>query len=247
MLQPCWNQIAWLGPEAPATALFDAIPTALLAYEWYAAAQRFLGRSRNSIALEGSSRLTTGMGLLVLVGGSDPVEWKSPRLAGSKLLSMRKGWNLVSWAGGDGVPVVAAFDRFEGVLAATSWWNAEAGAYEQYRPEASFVPGSSFLLDHGDPFGLMLEGDVLWWQSGWGTSMVVSEHDLLKEQIADVRGWTRETPDVEPGKHAGNLPTNGGVGLVTWGGGPASDPVAEARTCGCSVSEVQVTDAGAVG
>ena len=74
---------------------------------------------------------------------------EEPRLAGSKLLSMRKGWNLVSWAGGDGVPVVAAFDRFEGVLAATSWWNAEAGAYEQYRPDVSFVPGSSSCLTMG--------------------------------------------------------------------------------------------------
>ena len=246
VLQPGWNQVAWLGPEAPVTALFDAIPTALLAYEWDAAAQRFRGRSRNSIALEGSSRLTTGMGLLILVGGGEPIEWRSPRLSGSMLLSMRKGWNLVSWAGSDGVPVDAALDRFRGELVAASWWNAKSGTYEQYRPNASSVSGSSILLDHGDPLWLMLEGDVLWWQSGWGTSMVVSEHDLLREQQADVRGWTHETPDVEPGQLAGNLPINGGVGLVTWGGGPASDLVAEARTRGCSVAEVRVTAPGAV-
>ena len=246
MLHPGWNQVAWLGPEAPVTVLFDAVPAVLLAYEWDAHAQRFHGASRNAFPQGGLSRLRPGMGLLVLVGGDEAVEWTSPRLAGSMLLSMRKGWNLVSWAGRDSAPVEAALERFRGVLTAASWWNAEAGAYEQYRPEASSVAGSSSMFDHGDALWLMLDGDVLWWQSEWGTSMVVSEHDHPKEQQADVRGWIHEASDVEPGQLVGNLPLHGGVGLVTWGGGPASDLVAEARTRGCSVAEVRVTDPGAV-
>lgn len=246
VLHPGWNQVAWLGPEAPVTVLFDAVPAVLLAYSWDAAAQGFSGRSRNSTALRGLSRLTPGMGLLILVGGDEAVKWSSPRLAGSMLLQMRKGWNLVSWAGRDGVPVESALERFGGLLVGASWWNAEARAYEQYRPEASSVPSSSSLLDHGDAIWLMLEGDVLWWQSEWGTSMVVSERDLPKEQQADVRGWTHETRDIETGQLAGLLPVKGGVGLVTWGGGPASDLVDEARTRGCRVAEVRVTDPGAV-
>ena len=245
VLQPGWNQLAWLGPEAPVTVLFEAVPAALLAYEWDAAAQQFLGRSRNSLPVDGLSRLSTGMGLLVFVGGDEPVEWSSPRLNGSMLLSMRQGWNLVSWAGPNGAPVEAALERFGDVLVAASWWNAEAGAYEQYRPEASSGSSSSSMFNHGDAVWLLLEGDVLWWQSEWGTSMVVSEHDLPQEQQGNVRGWIHETPVVEHGQLAGSLPIHGGVGLVTWGGGPASELVAEVRTRGCNLAELRMTDPGA--
>ena len=41
VLQPGWNMVGWLGPEAPATDLFEAIPALVRAYAWNAAEQRY--------------------------------------------------------------------------------------------------------------------------------------------------------------------------------------------------------------
>ena len=114
VLHPGWNAVAWLGPEAPVTDLFDAVPALRRAYAWDVAEQRFRGSSRNSIPLDGLSRLTTGMGLFVQVGGDAPVEWTRTALAESALLSLREGLNLVGWAGRDGVPVENALAPFGG-------------------------------------------------------------------------------------------------------------------------------------
>ena len=41
VLQPGWNMVGWLGPEAPATDLFEAIPALVRAYALNAAEQRY--------------------------------------------------------------------------------------------------------------------------------------------------------------------------------------------------------------
>ena len=247
VLHPGWNAVAWLGPEAPVTDLFDAVPALRRAYAWDVAEQRFRGSSRNSVPLDGLSRLTTGMGLFVQVGGDAPVEWTRTASAESVLLSLREGLNLVGWAGRDGVPVEDALTRFGDLLVAAWRWDAEADAYERYRPGARAGSRTPSTLDHGDALWVQLRGDGLWWQSGRGPSTVVSVGDAPKEQQAEVRGWAHETPAVARGQLAGHLPVNGGVGLVIWGGGPAADLVATTRTRGCNVAEVRVTDPGGVG
>ena len=247
VLHPGWNAVAWLGPEAPVTDLFDAVPALRRAYAWDVAEQRFRGSSRNSVPLDGLSRLTTGMGLFVQVGGDAPVEWTRTASAESVLLSLREGLNLVGWAGRDGVPVEDALTRFGDLLVAAWRWDAEADAYERYRPGARAGSRTPSTLDHGDALWVQLRGDGLWWQSGRGPSTVVSVGDAPEEQQAEVRGWAHETPAVARGQLAGHLPVNGGVGLVIWGGGPAADLVATTRTRGCNVAEVRVTDPGGVG
>ena len=247
VLHPGWNAVAWIGPEAPVTDLFDAVPALLQAYAWDGAEKRFRGSSRNSIPLDGLSRLTTGMGLFVQVGGDAPVEWTRTALAESALLSLREGLNLVGWAGRDGVPVENALAPFGDLLVAAWRWDAEAGAYELYWRGARIGSRTASTLDHGDAFWVQLREDGLWWQSGRGQSTVVFVGEASQEQQAEVRGWAHETPAVARGQVAGQLPVNGGVGLVVWGGGPVADLVAATRTRGCNVAEVRVTDPGGVG
>ena len=186
------------------------------------------------------------MGLMVHAGGDAPVEWTRPAATRSVLLSLREGLNLVSWAGPDGVPVEDALARFGDPLVAAWLWDAEAGAYNLAR-RARAGSHTSSTLDHGDALWVELREDGLWWQSRRGPSTVVFVSDVPLEQQAEVRGWAHETPTVAGGQLAGDLPANGGVGLVLWGGGPAADLIAATRTRGCNVAEVRLTDPGGSG
>lgn len=242
VLQPGWNTVAWLGLEAPVTDFFDAVPPLQRVYAWDVAEQRFRGGSRNSGPLDGLRRLTTGMGLLVHVGGDAPFEWTRTASAESVLLSLREGLNLVGWAGRDGMPVEDALARFGDLLVAAWGWDEEAGAYELYWPGPPAASRTPSTLDRGDALWVQVRGHGLWWQWERGPSTVVFADDVPEEQQAEIRGWASEPPAVARGQLAGHLPVSGGVGLVVWGGGPAADLVAAMRTRGCNVAQVRVTD-----
>ena len=107
-LRPGWNMAAWLGEDAPVQALFDAVPEIEYAIAWDAEAQRERRARPRSILRDGLTRLTTGMGLWLLVGGDAPVEWTREASEGSVLLELRAGRNRVGWTGRDGAPAAEA-------------------------------------------------------------------------------------------------------------------------------------------
>lgn len=43
VLHPGWNAVAWTGPRAPVTDLFNAVPALGRVYAWDVAGQRFRG------------------------------------------------------------------------------------------------------------------------------------------------------------------------------------------------------------
>ena len=127
---------AWLGEDAPVQALFDAAPEIEYAIAWDAEAQRERRARPRSILRDGLTRLTTGMGLWLLVGGDD------------------------------GVLAAEAFARFGGNLVAASRWNAETQRHERYRPGAPGEANTLRALRPGDAIEVELTSDARWWQPG---------------------------------------------------------------------------------
>ena len=190
-LQPGWNMVAWLGPEAPVTDLFEAIPALERVSAWDAAEQRYQRRTRNSIPRYGLRQLTTGIGLWLELGGDEPFEWTRPVLAQGTLLPLHAGRNLVGWVGRDGTPIADAVVRFGESLVRASRWDAAAQAYEHYRPGESDTANTLAELNHGDGLWVELTGDARWWQSGNTPSPVVFVGDVSEERQAEIRRWRR--------------------------------------------------------
>ena len=189
VLQPGWNMVGWLGPEAPATDLFEAIPALVRASAWDAAEQRYQRRTRTSVARYGLRDLEPGMGLWLELGGDAPFEWTRPAPEGGVLLSLRAGDNLVGWAGRDRTAIEDALARFGDALVRAWQWDAEAQAYDQYRPTTADSSNTLRELSHGDALWVELTGDARWWQSGSAPAPVVFLGDFTEDERAEVRGW----------------------------------------------------------
>ena len=191
-LRPGWNMAAWLGEDAPVQALFDAVPELDYAKAWDAETQRERGARPRSILRNGLTRLTTGMGLWLRVGGDAPVEWTREASAGSVLLELREGRNRVGWTGRDGVPAAEAFARFGGNLVAASRWNAETQRHERYRPGAPEDANTLRALRRGDAIEVELTSDARWWQSGTARTKFEFLGGVPEQRQAEIRAETAE-------------------------------------------------------
>ena len=205
MLQPGWNMVAWLAPEAPATDLFDAIPALVRASAWDADHQRYQRRTRTSVARYGLRDLDPGMGLWLELGGDAPFEWTRPGPEGGVLLSLRAGRNLVGWGGDDGMPVEDALERFGASLVTASRWDADARGYDRYSPAADGSANTLAELGQGDGLWVELTADARWWQSGtvgidftFPDSVPAERQAAIRDDIADVVTFFAERYGIEP-------------------------------------------------
>ncbi len=213
-LHPGWNMAAWLGPEAPVTDIFDAVPALVRVGGWDAAEQRYRWRMPNIVPRNGLRVLTTGMGLWLELGGDAPVEWTRPAREESVLLSLDLGRNLVGWAGRDGFATAKAFARFGDLLTGAWRWDAEAQAYERYGRGAATGANTLDALDHGDALWLELTGAARWWQSGRGPSPVMFVGEVPEAQQAQIRDWVHDTRAVYAERWAVEAPFASYVGDV---------------------------------
>ena len=159
-LQPGLNLAGWIEPEAGVEALFDAIPQLEVVHSWDAETQSF----RSAFAdLPGHpagdlTTLSPGMGLWLWIRGDEPVTWTrmaAPDPAAGRV-SLRRGWNLVAWAGGEGATFNQALDALDGSLEGAWTWDAEA---------ASLLPrDDSRRLSRGDAVWLSMSSERLWLQ-----------------------------------------------------------------------------------
>ena len=92
--------------------------------------------------------LTPGMGLSLYVGGTEAVEWTRPLNPTSGALTVRPGWNLVTWAGPDGAAVEDAFEPLGEIVLETR--GAGGGAL------TALTTGSAFWLQASEA--------KEWWQ-----------------------------------------------------------------------------------
>ena len=205
VLQPGWNMVGWLGPEAPATDLFEAIPALVRASAWDAAEQRYQRRTRTSVARYGLRDLEPGMGLWLELGGDAPFEWTRPAPEGGVLLSLRAGRNLVGWGGSDGLPIEDALERFGASLVTASRWDAEARGYDRYQPGADGSANTFAELGQGDGLWVELTTDARWWQSGtvgieftFPDSVPAERQAAIREDMASVVTFFAERYGIEP-------------------------------------------------
>ena len=192
LLRPGWNMAAWLGEDAPVQALFDAVPELDFAMAWDAETQRERRARPRSIIRDGLTRLTTGMGLYLLVDGDAPVEWTREAAPGSVLLELREGRNRVGWTGRDGAPAAEALARFGDSLVAASRWNAETQRYERYRPGAAEEANTLRALRRGDALEVELTSDARWWQSGTAGTKFEFLGGVPEQRQAEIRAETAE-------------------------------------------------------
>ena len=188
VLEPGWNMVAWLGPEAPATDLFEAVPALRRAWAWDAEQQRYLSSTRTSVARHGLRTLEPGMGLWLDLGGNAPFDWRQQVAPGGVLVSLRAGQNLVGWAGADGMEPGEALARLGASLVSASRWDAASRRYDRYWPGAAGSANTLDELRRGDALWVELAADARWWQSGAVGVDYVFPAGVPAERQASIRG-----------------------------------------------------------
>ena len=149
VLQPGLNLAGWTEAEASVEAIFDAIPELELVYAWDAENQRFRWAARVDSLLHGDlETLTPGMGLWLAIGGGEPVTWTRPLIPQTGLAPLHEGWNLVVWAGDDGVATSDALQEVDDLASEAVDANGEPLA----------------TLTRGRPFWLKVSAAKQWWQ-----------------------------------------------------------------------------------
>ena len=101
ILLPGFNLAGWIEPQAGVAELFEALPELKAVYAWDATEQRY--RSSSAPGAGDLTTLTPGMGLWLDIAGDEPVPWTRSAAPdpGTGLVTLREGWNLVAWYGGE--------------------------------------------------------------------------------------------------------------------------------------------------
>ena len=188
VLHPGWNMVGWVGPETPASDLFDELPALAGIFAWDGEAGGYRHRARPIVHLLDPLVLIRGQGVWLYLDGDAPVEWTREASEDSVLLELRAGRNLVAWAGRDGTPTAQAVERFDDRLVRAWGWDAEAAQYQLYQPGAA--SNSLTELNHGDALLVELTEDARWWQSGTAPPPVVFLGEFTDERKAEIGGWS---------------------------------------------------------
>ena len=148
-LQPGWNLVGWTEDEAEVSELFEAIPQLEAVYSWDTLRHRFSGAFREDFGqANGLTTLTPGMGLLLYLGGTETVEWTRPLNHRSGATTLRPGWNLVTWAGPDGIAADEALEVLGDVVIETQGIDSD----------------TLTTLTTGSAFWLRVSSLKEWWQ-----------------------------------------------------------------------------------
>ena len=107
-LQPGLNPIGWIEAEAPVDRLFDEIPRLEAVYAWDAVEQDYVAAARDiPQSLWTLQTLQPGMGLLLSISGTAPINWPRSPLPAVGRVRLYPGLNFVAWLGGDSGPYAA--------------------------------------------------------------------------------------------------------------------------------------------
>ncbi len=149
VLQPGLNLAGWTEPDANVSAIFDALPELASVYAWDPEEQWPRWAARTDTGIAGDLKtLTPGMGLWLDIAGDRSATWERPLIPQSGLAELREGWNLIVWAGDDGIATSVAIRHLDEIVAATL--------------DASGA--SPATLARGEAFWLRASADKQWWQ-----------------------------------------------------------------------------------
>ena len=190
-LHPGWNMVGWLGPDTPASEIFDAVPELGEVVAWDAVTQRYMRMSRSG---DGELlTLTPGMGFWLHVEGDERVPWTRASVSDGLVLDLYEGSNIIGWTGGDGVPVRGLLSQLGDTLESAWQWDSEAQRFNYYFPDPA--TGNTITeLRHGDALWLVLASDARLWAAGttrptftFHEEMTAEERGALRTSVESVR------------------------------------------------------------
>ena len=184
-LYPGWNMVGWVGPDTPLADLFDTVPELVQVLAWDADTGGYRQSTPTSTG-QGTSPLTPGTGLWLEVGGGAPIEWTRTASDEYVLLSLRSGWNLVGWTGGDGTLLEEALGRFGDAFAGAARWDAETQRYALYYPGAEAINNLT-TLNRGDALWVYVVRDTRWAHPGTGRMVFEFADTVPPEFRAEIR------------------------------------------------------------
>ena len=161
-LLPGDNLIGWVGYPTTTEAFFEQIPEAELVYTWDAKLSRYRFAVRGFEA--GLSMIEPGMGLVLRIRGSDPVEWVQPTAANGEWVQLHSGPNLVAWTGPSETPINLAVRSIGDTFNQAHFWNPETGEYAIYKPGDGGGSKPMPLLQRGDALWVFNETNSNWLQ-----------------------------------------------------------------------------------
>lgn len=162
-LDPGINYVGWVSPPATVSEFFAALPQVEAVFAWSVTGQAWLTASPH-VPESGQTlnKLRTGAGLVVRLGGEHAVEWTRPLTAGSRLLDVRPGFNLLAWSAVEPASVGeveqslrTSFERRGGAVSAAEGLRV---------PEQPNVIGSSGLVRQGGAVWVHSELTGNWYQ-----------------------------------------------------------------------------------
>lgn len=161
-LQPGDNLIGWVGFPASPEDVFAQIPEAELIYTWDAESSQYRFAARG---FEGTLPvLEPGMGLIVRIGGEEPVEWLQPTVADGEWVALKPGPNLVAWTGPNGTPIDLAVRSIEDSLTHALYAVPASAELRQYQPGSNTTGGDQHLLRRGDALWVFNGTETNWLQ-----------------------------------------------------------------------------------
>ena len=151
-LVPGLNYVGWLSPPATVAEFFETLPQVEAVFAWSATRQAWLAASPHfPESVQTLTKLRPGAGLVVRLGGDRAVEWTRPLTAGSRLLDVRPGFNLLAWA----ADAPASTREIEQNLRTS--FERRGGAASP--AEGLRVPDQANVIE---PSGLVRQGGALW-------------------------------------------------------------------------------------
>ena len=189
-LEPGWNLAGWTGPETSVLEVFEATPQLTTIYSWDGAAQSFRWAIRQGSGTSGSlETLEPGKGLWLFIKGTEGVDWTRPFLTESALVSLAKGWNLVSWGGRAEATADDIFNSLEARPFVAATWSASRGWFLLSSTAASAGANPELQVRRGDALWLQTSGEERWLQPGRPAPDVV----LLGDYPAGTEDRYRQT------------------------------------------------------
>ena len=185
-LRPGYNYFGWVAADRPVAELFAEVPQLDAAWTWDATASRWLAAFRSGRAPANAIRfarprglpsptraenrgvLTTlrpGMGLVLHIDSSTPVEWNRGLTPGRGGIELRTGFNLISWQGLDDTLLSEAVrglgSPFESIIVydprGTQRWT-------QYDTASLQQTGGRRRLQRGDALWVSVSRTAVWLQ-----------------------------------------------------------------------------------
>ncbi len=165
VLQPGENLVGWIADEAPVGDLFAAAPAIEVVWAWDAQGHRWQAASpRAPDELHSLQTLRPGMGLLVWVGGDQPVEWRRSAVPARGLVELWPGRNLVAWAGPDDSSIAWLSKGIGVSLVSAGVPSSGETGWSIYDPEDAATAEAFPAVSRGDALWVDVSRNINWLQ-----------------------------------------------------------------------------------